>query len=97
MSVSEFEAMTGSTLAKPLNKLTLEFLLKIWRIDNKHGKATIEQNKQLYRKGAGNDLSKQFSTNNCMLRYSRINYEFYTDTFFTTSKAGKTTRQNTCA
>ena len=32
-----------------------------------------------------------------MLRYSRINCEFYTDTFFATSKAGKTTRQNTCA
>ena len=97
MSVSEFEAMTGSTLAKPLNKLTLEFLLKIWRINNKHAKAAIEQNTQLYYKGADNDLSKQFSTNDCILRYSRINCEFYTDTFFATSKARKITQKNTCA
>ena len=93
MSIQEFEAMIGSTLAKSTNSLTPKYILKIWCIDIKKAKGAIEQNTQLFRKGANNELSKQFSTNDRKLQYTCIESEFYTDPFHVTSKAGRTTRK----
>ena len=76
--------------------VTPEFLSKIWRIKFDEAEKVIQQTTQLKRQGAENALSRQFSTNNRMLRYKRINSIFFTDTFFVTA-AGKSTRRNTCA
>ena len=41
-------------------------------------------------------FSRNYGTNDRMLRYRRINTYFYTDTFFATKKGGKSSRGNTC-
>ena len=76
--------------------ITPETLAKLWMIDEKLAKSSIAKNSHLNRKGASNDLSKHFSTNDRMLRYRRIKSTFFTDTFFAT-KSGKSARGFTCA
>ncbi len=42
-------------------------------------------------------LSRNFGTNDRTLRYKHLKGYFYMDTLFATSKAGKSSRGNTCA
>ena len=51
---------------------------------------------QLNRQSANSTLSRNFGTNDRMLRYKRIKSHFYTDTLLVTKK-GKSTHGNTCA
>ena len=53
------------------------------------------QTTQLNKQGADNDLSRHFSTNDRMLRYCRIDSQFFTDTFFVTAR-GKSSSGHTC-
>ena len=76
--------------------VSAEFLSKIWNIKPDLAMKAIDQTTQLCRKGADNELSRHYSTNDRMLRYKRITSQFFTDTFFVTAK-GKSTRGNTCA
>ena len=76
--------------------VSAETLSKIWSIDNATAKAVIEQNTQLLRQNADNDLSRHFSTNDRMLRYRRIDSQFYTDTLLTKGANGTSSRGNTC-
>ena len=69
---------------------------KIWNISNDAASKALAQSTQYCRHGASNALSRQYSTNDRMLRYKRINSQFYTDTFFVTGST-KSTRDNTCA
>ena len=64
--------------------ITPGMLAKIWRIDHDSAKRTLESTTQLNRQDASNSLSRQFTTNDRMLRYKRINSCFYTDTMFAT-------------
>ena len=89
---AEINAAQGSNP----NTVSAEFLSKIWNIKNDQASKVIAQNTHLNRQGADNDLSRQLSTNDRMLRYKRINSQFFTDTFFVTGK-GKSTRGNKCA
>jgi hypothetical protein len=41
-------------------------------------------------------LSRNYGTNDRMLRYKRISEYFFMDTFFATKKAGKSSRGHTC-
>ena len=75
--------------------VSAETLSKIWSIDNATAKAVIEQNTQLLRQNADNDLSRHFSTNDRMLRYRRIDSQFYTDTLLTKGANGTSSRGNT--
>ena len=70
-------------------------LAKVWRIDVETARRTIEVTTQWKQQDADGSLSRNFSTNDRMLRYRRINSHFFTDTFFVTKKA-KSTRGNTC-
>ena len=70
--------------AKPKG-ITPGMLAKIWRIDHDSAKRTLESTTQLNRQDASNSLSRQFTTNDRMLRYKRINSCFYTDTMFATA------------
>ena len=94
--VSDFKAEIDSAQAARPKTVSPEFLSKIWNIKPDLAKKTLAQTTQLCRKGADNDLSRQYSTNDRMLRYKRIDSQFFTDTFFVTAK-GKSTRGNTCA
>ena len=85
-----------SAVASVPNKLNAEFLSKLWHIKKDEAEKVIDQTTQLHRQGADNALSRQFSTNDRMLRYRRIDSVFFTDTLFVTGSA-KSTRGNTCA
>ena len=56
--------------------VTPEFLSKIWSITEDQAATAIEQNTQLNRQSSKGMLSKQFSTNDRMLRYKRIKSSF---------------------
>ena len=70
-------------------------LAKLWNVREDLAKGAIDSTTQLNRQSAENTLSRNFSTNDRMLRYRRINSTFFTDTMFATAKA-KSTRGNTC-
>jgi hypothetical protein len=67
------KAEINSTQASKPSTVSPEFLAKIWNIKVDLAKKTINQTTQLCRTGADNDLSRQYSTNDRMLRYKRIN------------------------
>ena len=71
-------------------------LSRLWLIDESLAAETINQTTQLCRQNADNSLSRQFSTNDRMLRYRRLQSTFFSDTMFTTPKA-KSTRGFTCS
>ena len=75
--------------------ITPEMLSTLWCIDESLAKGAIEQNPQLCRHGSENIMSRQFCTNNRMLRYKIINSTLFTDTMFTQPGA-KSTRGNSC-
>ncbi len=93
--VDDFAAQINSTQASKPHSVTPEFLSNIWNIKRDQAASVLKQTTHLNRQGADNDLSRQFSTNDRMLRYKRIQSQFFTDTFFVT-KTGKSTRGNTC-
>ena len=72
-----------------------EFIKKIWSITEDQAQGVVEQNTQLNRQSSDGLLARQFSTNDRMLRYRRIQSYFFTDTMFVT-KAAKSTRGNSC-
>ena len=57
-------------------------LSKIWCISDKLTEGAIDHNTQLCRNNSDNALSRQFTTNNRLLRYKRIQRTFYSDTMF---------------
>lgn len=73
-----------------------EHLSKIWRIDIPTAKRTIELTTQLAKRSEIDNLSRNYPTNDRMLRYRRVHRLFFMDTFFATSKVQKTTRGHTC-
>ena len=60
-------------------------------------KKTLRVTTQRVKRAQDSTLARHFPSNDRMLRYRRINRDVFTDTFFATSKAGKSTRGNTCA
>jgi hypothetical protein len=94
--MNNFEAAISSVEASKKTTVSTETLSKIWNIKPELAKKALNQTTQLYRRGADTELSRRYSTNDQMLRYKRINSQFFTDTFFVTEK-GKSTCGNTCA
>ena len=70
-------------------------LSKLWLVTEKLAEAAIEQNTQLCRHSQDNILSRQFSSNDRMLRYRRLNSAFFSDTMFANPNA-KSSRGNSC-
>ena len=81
--------------ANPPKGVTAKDLAKVWRIDVETARKTLQNTTQLKKQDGNNTLSRNFSTNDRMLRYNRIKSFFFTDTFFVTGKA-KSLRGNTC-
>jgi len=86
----------GGTHASRSQGVSPEFLAKIWRIDLKDAQRTLNVTSQLLKRSDDPSLSRNYTTNDRMLRYHRIHQYFFTDTFFATKKAGKTSRGFTC-
>ena len=88
-------AEVDATTAGKAKGITADALSKIWRIDHKTAEQTIAATSQLNRQSDSTSLTRNFGTNDRMLRYRRIKSWFYTDTFFVTKK-GRSTRGYTC-
>ena len=73
-----------------------EHLSNVCRIDIDQAKDTLDITTQNSVRTDNPKLSSNYRTNDRMLRYKRINENFYMDTFFATKKSGKSTRQNIC-
>jgi hypothetical protein len=90
------EIMASATHARATRDISPEHLSKVWRIDLESAKRTIDKTSQHCARTPANDLSRNYPTGDRMLRYKRIGQYFFMDTFFATSKAGKSTRGNAC-
>ena len=90
------EIMIGAADASISATTEEQHLAKIWRIDVDTAKRATEMNTKHGVKPGDSDLSRNYSTNDRMLRYRRIEEYFFMDTFFSTKKAGKSSRGNTC-
>lgn len=88
--------MCSATAATPKG-VSPEHLSKVWRISHEEAKRTIDVTSQASTRPTDPALSRNYSTNDRMLRYRRINRYFFMDTFFATKrKGGKSSRGHTC-
>ena len=71
-------------------------LPKIWRIIHEDAQRTIDVTPQTSTRTDDPTLSRNYSTNDRMLRYKRIKEFFFMDTFFATKKGGQSSRGHTC-
>ena len=88
-------AFASASHAENPKGVDAELLQKIWRIDSDTAKRTIKTTTQLNKQDIKSKLSRNFGTNDQMLRYRRIKYFFFTDNFFVTNKAASS-RGYTC-
>jgi hypothetical protein len=89
-----FEA--AATFAGRAKGVGPSHLAKVWRIDLDTAKRTIDATTQLRPQAPIDSLSRNYPTNDRMLRYRRIHTHFFMDTFFATSKARRSSRGHTC-
>ena len=94
-TVSKVMATVSAAAASKPEGISSSLLSKLWMIDESLAEGVLERNTQLKRQCQDNTLSRNFSTNDRMLRYKRIQSTFFTDTLHATPKA-KSTRGNTC-
>ena len=93
----DFEFFTASaTHAEASKGISAEQLSKVWRIDLDSATRTLDITTQRCKRSDDPTLSRNYSTNDRMLRYKRIHQHFFMDTFFATKKAGKSSRNYTC-
>jgi hypothetical protein len=71
-------------------------LEKVWRISLDQAERTQDITPQTSVRTTDPKLSRNYGTNDRMLRYKRISEYFFMDTFFATKKAEKSSRQHTC-
>ena len=71
-------------------------LSKIWRISHDDAQRTIDVTTQTSTQTDDPTLSRNYSTNDRMLRYNRIKEYFFMDTFFATKKGGQSSQGHTC-
>ena len=90
------EIMASSTTTTGIRGVSAEHLSKIWKIDLPTAKRTVEVTSQRCPRPAKENLAGNYTTNDRMLRYRRLEQHFFMDTFFATKKGGKSTRGNTC-
>ena len=84
---SLFESDISGVESNKSSGVTPDHLSKVWMISEEQADSVIERNTQLNRQSCDSELSRQFSTNDRMLRYKRIKSYFFTDTMFVTDKA----------
>lgn len=90
------EFMSASTHAGAPRGVDAKHLAKVWRISVDDAKRTLDVTSQKAVRSEDPTLSRNYGTNDRMLRYKRIKEYFFMDTFFATKKGGKSSRGNTC-
>ena len=90
------EFFSHSTHASRPRGVTPEHLSKIWRISHEDAERTIETTIQMSVHTQDPTLSRNYGTNDRMLRYKHIKDYFFMDTFFATKKGGRSSRGHTC-
>ena len=86
--------MISATHAMPPKGVTAQDLSKVWRIDLATAKRTLQVTTQLQRRKDDPSLTRNYKTNDRMLRYKRIKEFFWMDTLFATKDGGKSSRGN---
>ena len=92
----QIDEFMASAVATFNSGVTPEHLSKVWRISHEEAKRTIDNTSQRLVRPKDPTLSKNYGTNDRMLRYKRIKDYFFMDTFFATKKGGKSSRGHTC-
>ena len=69
-------------------------LSKVWRFSHEDAQQMLDVTSQHWNHPVDPQLSKNYGTNDRMLRYKRIKEYFYMDTFFSTKKGGKSSCGN---
>ena len=87
--------ISAVTAGKP-GGVSAERLAKLFSIPFDDAVRTLAVTTQLNRQTADSSLSRNFGTNDRMVRYRQLDSTFFTDTMYVTAKA-KSTRGNTCA
>jgi hypothetical protein len=90
------DIMVSAAHAGRSKSIDAKHLSKTWRIDLETAKRTLDITSQKSIRKENPTLSRNYGTNDRMLRYKRINEYFFMDTFFATKKAGKSSRGHTC-
>lgn len=78
------EGSTESTMAGRPKGVNKEFLSKTWMITEDLAQDSIDKNTQLVQHNQENSLSRNYSTNDHMLRYKQLMSVFYNDTLHAT-------------
>ena len=81
------DLQAGATQAMKTGGVSKEHLAKVWRLNEDEARRTLEVTSQLNKQDADSSLSRNFGTNDRMLRYRRLKSTFFMDTFFVTAKA----------
>jgi hypothetical protein len=90
------DSAMASATARFASGVNPKHLSKIWRISNEDAERTLDNTTHLLQRATNHELSRNYGTNDRMLRYKRIRDYFYMDTFFATKKGGKSSRGHTC-
>ena len=90
------EFFSHATNASRPHGVTPEHLSKIWRISLEDARRTIDTTTQTSVRTQDPTLSRNYGTNDRMLRYWHIQDYFFMDTFFATKKGGRSSRGHTC-
>ena len=92
-SIKKFmDAFSSATHAENPKGVDAKLLQNIWQIDSETAKCPIKKTTQLNRQDVNSKLSRNFGTNDHMLRYWRIKWFFFTDTLFVTKKVASLRR-----
>ena len=83
-----------STQASRFRRVSKELLSKLWIVPENLAEKEIEWNTQLCRKSKNNNLSRNYTKNDRMLRFKRLQSVLFTDTMFATKH--KSTKVNKC-
>ena len=97
MGEIDFEYFSsGATHDEPSKVVSAERLSQVRKIDVDTARRTLDITTQRCKRSDDPTMSRNYSTNDRMLRYKRIHQHFFMDTFFATKKAGKSSRCYTC-
>ena len=90
------DIMASSAHARKPTGVDAGHLARLWKITTEEAQNTINQTSQHVVRTPTDHLSRNYSTNDRMLRYRRIQSHFFMDTFFADKKTTKSSRGNTC-
>ena len=94
LNFDDVMANVSATHARMTRNTSPEHLSKVWQIDHETAKRTLDVTSQHCERSATEELSRNFSTNDWMLQYHRLNCSLFSDTIFTSIKSKC---HNTCA